>query len=205
MSIQTERFGEIADAIRSYTGETGGIAPNSFAEKIGDVFRAGQESASLEYKLVRTYKPYNENTVTTRIPNVIPRDIIDQYTEFIVLYTIGFAEAHSGLAQRFYAREGDSGRSSGMAIPNDNYTANVTRRSSMQFTKIPYGGGIAFKFMSQNTKPNYTTDNVCTSYAGGICAPSPATFNQFTFEITTPASGTTYTYLADTQFEIYAR
>lgn len=55
MSIQTERFGEIADAIRSYTGETGGIAPNSFAEKIGDVFRAGQAQANeKQYEVVNT-------------------------------------------------------------------------------------------------------------------------------------------------------
>lgn len=56
MSIQTERFGEIADAIRSYTGETGGIAPNSFAEKIGDVFRAGQQSGE-QWEEILDYTP----------------------------------------------------------------------------------------------------------------------------------------------------
>ena len=44
MSVQQEKFKEIADAIREKTGETGIIKPSDFASKISDVYQAGQNS-----------------------------------------------------------------------------------------------------------------------------------------------------------------
>lgn len=202
MSIQTERFGEIADAIRSYTGETGGIAPNSFAEKIGDVFRAGQQSSSLEYTLVRTYKPFDENTSAVSISNVITGDLLEQYTDFIVLMTYGFAEAHSSNAMCFYARASNgSGLGARMSVPSESYTANSLRKSSFQFSKLK---NYTFKYFSCSTKTNYTTDNNTNIINTGVCMVNTKP-DMFAFEMTTPTSGTTYTFLADTQFEVYAR
>ena len=44
MSIHKEKFTEIADAIRSKTGETGLIKPSDFAGKVNEVFKAGAKS-----------------------------------------------------------------------------------------------------------------------------------------------------------------
>ncbi len=42
MSVQQEKFTEIADAIRSKTGETDLIKPSDFADKVEDVYDAGK-------------------------------------------------------------------------------------------------------------------------------------------------------------------
>ena len=42
MSVQQEKFTEIADAIRAKTGETDLIKPSEFAGKVGDVYEAGK-------------------------------------------------------------------------------------------------------------------------------------------------------------------
>ena len=44
MSIQQNKFKEIADAIRAKTGETGLIKPSEFAGKVEDVYDAGKQS-----------------------------------------------------------------------------------------------------------------------------------------------------------------
>ncbi len=44
MSIQQERFLEIADAIREKTGETELIKPSAFAEKVSDVYESGTKA-----------------------------------------------------------------------------------------------------------------------------------------------------------------
>ena len=44
MSVQQERFTEIADAIRSKTGETDLIKPSDFAGKVEDVYDAGKQA-----------------------------------------------------------------------------------------------------------------------------------------------------------------
>lgn len=44
MSVQQEKFKEIADAIREKTGSTDLIKPSEFASKVGEVYEAGQQS-----------------------------------------------------------------------------------------------------------------------------------------------------------------
>ena len=44
MSVQQEKFKEIADAIREKTGSTDLIKPSEFANKIDEVYEAGQQS-----------------------------------------------------------------------------------------------------------------------------------------------------------------
>lgn len=44
MSVQQEKFKEIADAIRENTGTSDLIKPSEFASKIADVYKAGQNS-----------------------------------------------------------------------------------------------------------------------------------------------------------------
>ena len=44
MSVQQEKFKEIADAIRAKTGETDLIKPSDFAGKVGDVYEAGKKA-----------------------------------------------------------------------------------------------------------------------------------------------------------------
>lgn len=44
MSIQQEKFKEIANAIRSKTGEMGLIKPADFADKVDEVYEAGKQS-----------------------------------------------------------------------------------------------------------------------------------------------------------------
>ncbi len=44
MSVQQEKFTEIADAIRSKTGETDLIKPSDFASKVDEVYDAGKEN-----------------------------------------------------------------------------------------------------------------------------------------------------------------
>ena len=44
MSVQQEKFAEIADAIRAKTGETDLIKPSDFADKVGEVYEAGEQA-----------------------------------------------------------------------------------------------------------------------------------------------------------------
>ena len=49
MSIQQEKFTEIADAIREKTGTTDLIKPSEFASKVNDVYQAGKKSQYDEF------------------------------------------------------------------------------------------------------------------------------------------------------------
>lgn len=77
MSVQQEKFKEIADAIREKTGSTDLIKPSEFASKVNDVYEAGQQSMVDESKII-------EATATgTGIVNIddiseIPHDITVQ-------------------------------------------------------------------------------------------------------------------------------
>lgn len=77
MSVQQEKFKEIADAIREKTGSTDLIKPSEFASKVGEVYEAGQQSMVDESKII-------EATATgTGIVNIddiseIPHDITVQ-------------------------------------------------------------------------------------------------------------------------------
>ena len=80
MSIQQEKFKEIADAIRKKTGTTDLIKPNDFANKINDVHRAGRTQGLLDFEeFLKTLAPtsmyldvynldypYNEEGYTTQ-------------------------------------------------------------------------------------------------------------------------------------------
>ena len=49
MSVQQEKFTEIADAIRAKTGETDLIKPSEFAGKVKDVYDAGAKNELLRF------------------------------------------------------------------------------------------------------------------------------------------------------------
>ena len=50
MSVQQDKFKEIADAIRGKTNSTDKIKPSEFASKVNDVYEAGKKAQSDEYQ-----------------------------------------------------------------------------------------------------------------------------------------------------------
>lgn len=60
MSVQQEKFKEIADAIREKTGSEDLIKPSAFAEKVGEVYEAGKQAQYFDwwYKYLKKDKPY---------------------------------------------------------------------------------------------------------------------------------------------------